>query len=426
MRASATPERVGIRVILSDRAVVTVIGLAFVLMVGTGLVLPVLPLYARSFGGGYGDAGVLVSAYAFARLAADLVGGMAIDRFGERLAAGSGLVLMSLSGLATGLAPSFALAVAFWAGAGIGSALVFAGMYSQLLRIVPEERMARTLSVFYGAFNVGVIVGGVVGGVVAHGLGLAAPLFVFAGASFVSATLYLRFLPRRRGGAAEDPPLTAQEAIVEREIAVPRHARGRIARVLRTPGFVMVIVANFAYVWIVVTIFDTLVPLFARDELGMSTVAIGAVFAVAIATEFVVLYPAGSLTDRKGRRYVLVPSLVALAAMTAVLGFSWTPVVLGAGMALLGVASGFAGVPPGAMLADVIPKEASGTAVGIFRFASDLGFTLGPLVAGFTASGLGFRSAFAVSAIPAVLALVLVARGPETLGRGAGTPGREY
>jgi MFS family permease len=100
---------------------------------------------------------------------------------------------------------------------------------------------------------------------------------------------------------------------------------------------------------------------------------------------------------------------------TAAVGFSSSPVVLGLLMALLGVASGFAGVPPGAMLADVIPSTSSGTAVGIFRFAGDLGFTLGPLVAGFAAAHLGFEAAFALAAVPAAVAFVAVARGRETL-----------
>ena len=295
------------REILSDRAVTTVIVLAFILMVGTGLVLPILPLYARSFGVSYGEAGLLISAYAGARLVADLAGGLAIDRFGERRTAASGLSLVALGTALTGLAPSFPFAVAFWAWAGVGSSLVFAGMYSHLLKLVPQEWMARTLSVFYGAFNLGVVFGGFAAGVIAKHLGLAAPLFFTAGVAGVSVVLYLRFLPERVQ-PVEPPPLSPQEAIRERDVAVvPHRARAKVARVLATPGFVMVIAANFAYMWMVVAIFDTLVPLFARDALEMSTIGIGAVFAVSLATEFVVLYPAGIVADRRGRKFVLVP-----------------------------------------------------------------------------------------------------------------------
>jgi AAHS family cis,cis-muconate transporter-like MFS transporter len=77
--------------------------------------------------------------------------------------------------------------------------------------------------------------------------------------------------------------------------------------------------------------------------------------------------------------------------------------------------SGTAGVPPGAMLSDVAPTQASGTAVGVLRFCGDLGFTLGPLLAGWSVPALGFRWAFALAAVPTVVALGLILRTPETL-----------
>jgi len=198
---------------------------------------------------------------------------------------------------------------------------------------------------------------------------------------------------------------------------VRRRGRSRLLEVLRTPGLGTVLVANFAYMWFVIAVFDTLVPLFASDELGMSTIGIGIVFAVALAAEFAVLYPAGSLADRRGRRFVLVPSLAFLALATAAVGFASSPVLLGVAMAVLGVASGFAGVPPGAMLSDVVEKGSSATAVGVFRFCGDLGFTLGPLVAGFAAAQLDFRGAFPLAVAPTLVALVLALRSTETLRR---------
>jgi MFS family permease len=401
------------RTILADRTVAVIVGLAFLILFGAGLVLPVLPLYARSFGVGYGQAGLLVASYSFARLACDLVGGVLVDRWGERASGAAGLALTTAGALCTALAPTFALALAFWASAGAGSAVVFAAMYSYLLKVVPKERMGRTLSVFYGAFNGGVIVGALLGGVVASRFGLASPLYFMAGASFLAMLLYVRMLPARGPGVAEPTPAHAGDEPGGGRLL--GRVGSRLARVARTPGFGMVMITNLAYLWMVAAIFDTLLPLFARDALGMSTLGIGLVFAVALAAEFLVLYPAGSLSDRRGRRYVLLPSLAALAIMTVAVGWTQGPLGLAAAVALLGIASGFAGVPPAAMLADVIPEHQSGTGVGIFRFSGDVGFTLGPLVAGFTAGTLGFEAAFAIAAIPTIAAFVLVARGQETL-----------
>jgi MFS family permease len=404
----------GIRAILSDRAVTAVVAVAFVLMFGAGIVLPILPLYARSFGVGYTATGILVSAYAGARLVVDLFAGAAVDRWGERRCAAVGLTLVAAASLLTGLAPVFTLAVVFWACAGAGSALVLAALFSHLLRVVPKERMARTLSIFYGAFNVGFIGGSLLAGIVAAALGLAAPLFLSAGLALGAAAIYLRFVPVA-SRAAEAPELTAGEVLVERDVAVTRRGRGGIADLLRLPGFVTVIVTNLAYLWIVAAVFDTLVPLFAKDELAMSTAAIGVIFSLALATEFVVLYPAGALADRHGRKIVLVPALAALAVVCASFGLAATPLALGLLMALSGFAFGFAGVPPAAMLADVVPEERSGTGVGVFRFCGDIGFMLGPLIAGSTATAFGFEAAFAIAVVPTVAALVLALQTKETL-----------
>jgi MFS family permease len=397
-------QRVGIGAILADRRVTTVILVVFFVMAGAGLVLPILPLFARSsFGVGYGAVGVLVSAYGLARLVFDLVAGPIVDRLGERVTAVSGLAVIALGSALTGIASGFAMAVAAWATAGVGSAIALAALYTRVLRVVPTTQMARTLGIFYGAFNAGFVAGGALSGLVADRFGLAGPLLANAAVVTVAAVLWLLMSPAGRAAPAGGSPPPG------------RDGGGNLARLLRTPGLVPVVVTNFAYLWMVAVVFDTLVPLFASDDLGMSTVAIGVVFAVALAAEFAVLYPAGSLADQRGRKPVLVPALAGLAVATAAVGWAPTPLLLGVLLAVLGVMSGAAGVPPGAMLSDVAPTQASGTAVGVFRFCGDLGFTLGPLLAGLAVPLVGFRWAFALAAIPTAVALTLIARTPETL-----------
>jgi DHA1 family multidrug resistance protein-like MFS transporter len=377
----------------------------FIVMAGAGLVLPVLPLFARSFGVGYGAVGLLVSAYGLARLVFDLAAGPIVDRLGERATAAGGLAVVAAGSALTGIASSFAMAVAAWAAAGAGSAIALAALYTRLLRVVPTQQMARTLGLFYGAFNTGFVAGGAASGLVAHRFGLAGPLLVNAVVVAVAVVLWLVLVAPARPG-----PAPAE--------GTPRPAAaegGNLARLLRTPGLVPVVVTNFAYLWMVAVVFDTLVPLFASDVLGLSTVGIGAVFAIALTAELVVLYPAGSVADQRGRKPVLVPSLAGLAVATAAVGLAPTPLLLGVVLGVLGVMSGAAGVPPGAMLSDVAPAQASGTAVGVFRFCGDLGFTLGPLLAGWAVPSVGFRWAFVLAAVPTAVALALILRTPETL-----------
>ncbi|MDP8955741.1 MAG: MFS transporter [Actinomycetota bacterium] len=423
MPAASVNEKAGLRLILSDPAVRVVILIVFVVMLGFGIIAPILPLYARSFGVSYQTASLLIAVFPFARLIFDPVAGPIIDRYGERRSAIVGVLIVGVSALLAGLAPTFLLAVLFRGAGGGGSAVFLAALYSYLLKVVPSERMARTLSVFYGSLNVGIIAGGPIGGFVAQTFGLASPLILYSGLCLVSAVLYVRFMrdaPGRTVADVGEPPSRGAEAI-----PLWRRLGRQIAVLLRTPAFATVLMLNVAFFWFVAGAYDTLVPLFAKEELGMSTVGVGVVFTIAVAAEFLVLYPTASVADRTGRKRVVLPSMAALAVLGAALGWAASPIALGVLMALVGLASGAVASTPAAMLSDVAPPEDSGTAVGIFRFAGDLGFVLGPLVGGIVAGQYGFKAGFVVMGIPAVVALVFALRTPETLKTDAAEGRRE-
>jgi MFS family permease len=113
----------------------------------------------------------------------------------------------------------------------------------------------------------------------------------------------------------------------------------------------------------------------------------------------------------------MLPSLAGLVVMMVLLGVSTSALMLTLLLAVLAIFSGFAGVPPAAMLSDIVPPEHSGRAVGAFRFCGDIGFFLGPLIAGASSKAFGFKTAFVIAAIPPAIALLLTARTGETLRR---------
>ena len=53
----------------------------------------------------------------------------------------------------------------------------------------------------------------------------------------------------------------------------------------------------------------------------------------------------------------------------------------------------------------------------MFRFAGDLGMTIGPLAVGLTTNALGFKAAFMIAVLPCFLALLALLRMRETLKR---------
>ncbi|HVM12538.1 MAG TPA: MFS transporter [Actinomycetota bacterium] len=402
-----------VRSVAADPAVRVGVGVTLVIMLGYGLIVPVLPLYARSFGVGKAEVGLLLSSFALMRLVFDLVAGPLVDRAGPRAVATGGAVVVALSGALSALAPSFGFLLAARAVGGAGSSLLFAAVMSHLLQAVPPGRMARTMSLYYASFLLGMVLGQPVGGLIASIAGLAAPLWFYAGACLVSAGVTMRFLADRgpRGVAEAETP---QEVLAGAEGGAPT-AWGRLRGLLRGRAFVAALVANAILFWVLGSVRLTLVPLFAGERLGLGAAQIGALLGVAAVAQFLLMWKAGSLADARGRRLVLLPSLIVVAIGTALLGWTASALTLGAVLAVLGAATGFSGVVPAAVVADVAPKRSSGTAVGAYRFAGDLGFVLGPFVAGGVAEAYGFRAAFVVIAVPVLVAVALVGRMPETL-----------
>jgi len=369
----------------------------FVIMLGYGILSPALPNYAHSFGVGYDSIGLLISAFSFTRLVADPFVGRFIDRYGERAMSTLGAVWVGVSSIAAAMAPTFPLLVILRGIGGIGSALFFASLLSFLLRSTPPNRTGRVMSVYYASFNIGFIVGGPLGGVVANLFGLASPLYIYGAACFLSALLFWKTI--RNPGRHES------------EVR-----KGGFRKLPWNRTFITVLVVNGVYLWMVGAIFSTLVPLFGTSEaVGLTLGGVGIGLGIATATELATLYPAGHATDHYGRRAVLIPALAGLALVTAAFGLVSTPVGFMIAMGFLGVASGYSGVPAAPMLSDVTPEEVKGSAVAVYRFVGDLGFVIGPLVAGWSAQAFGFGASFAINAIPAVIALGLVLSIRETM-----------
>jgi MFS family permease len=387
------PPKVTLRTILADGPVRTA-------MLGFGMVGPVLPLFARSFGVGYGAVAVMISAYALTRLVLDVVAGPLVKRMGERMSATAGVLVTGVAAGLTAAAPTFAFAVLAWGAAGAGSALLFTAMYSYLLKVVPAHRRARTFSVFWGSLSVSFIAGAPIGGALAR-IGLAVPLWVLAGLSLVAGWMFLRFL--------RNPPARATAADARRDGGTPHPLR----EMLRMRAFRAVLLINLGLFWLFAAL-NTIAPLFAQRNLGLGTVGISAALTVFVVTELAVLYPAGIASDRYGRKWLLVIGLLGLAITTAALGLTSEAVAFALLLGVGGVASGVAGVSPPAMLGDLTPEDRSAVSVAAYRFCGDLGYVVGPLLAGLTAQFVGFGAAFAVAALPTFLSALFLLPVPET------------
>jgi MFS family permease len=179
-----------------------------------------------------------------------------------------------------------------------------------------------------------------------------------------------------------------------------------LARLWRDHTFRFVCVLTFFLFAVRSGTMLNLMPLFAQEEMGLSETGIGMVQSLSSLGNLFVLWHAGRLLDRVGRRRVTLPGLWATTLVLLLFPWATTLLPLTAVSAAFGVTMGYLGPAPAAIIADLTPREASGAVVGLYRMAGDTGLLLGPVAIGWAAGRVGFASAFA--AVAGCIALVAI------------------
>lgn len=182
---------------------------------------------------------------------------------------------------------------------------------------------------------------------------------------------------------------------------------------LFTPAFVALLLAELAY-FTAGGMEIPLAPLFAARMLGADEVGVGiAVGALAITALF--LRPlAGRMSDRRGRRPLLIGGALLYAAATAAHAVAPDLSVMIGLRLVLGVAEAFFFVAGFAALADLAPPGRTGEALSFNSLSLYLGVALGPLIGQALLGVGGFTLAWLGAAALALLAAMLAWRIPET------------
>ncbi|HVL33353.1 MAG TPA: MFS transporter [Actinomycetota bacterium] len=152
---------------------------------------------------------------------------------------------------------------------------------------------------------------------------------------------------------------------------------------------------------------------FARE--GLSVAAVGALAAVYPAVWGVGQLGAGALSDRIGRKGLIVTGMlvqaVAIGSFAATRGFvPWF-----AGSALLGIGTAMVYPTLLAAISDVAEPRWRASAIGVYRFWRDAGFAVGAVLAGLVADAAGIETAiWLVAALTFTSGLVVHVRMYET------------
>lgn len=345
-------------------------------LIGFGIVIPVLPLYAEKLGTTAWQIGLLVGVYSFAQFLFSPIWGKLSDRLGRRP-----ILIVSVIGTALGfflmgaaptLAPALGIAVLPLlfasrildgiSGGNISTAQAY------IADITPPEERSKRMGLIGAAFGLGFMIGPAIGGIMSQ-YSLAAP-FYFAGVlAAANAILITIILPESLA------PEHRSDRQPKQSLAdVFRHSNGpALATVMATYFFSII---GFAMI-------TTLYALFNEKRFGMDAKQTGYVFA--LIGLIGVLIQGGMLRHLLKRMRetqlaaigaaILSLSLFALPFATSVKGLIVVSAFMAVGQSLItpilmGLGSRF------------VDKRWQGRAMGLMQSSGSLGRTIGPALAG--------------------------------------------
>lgn len=399
------------------REVAVLTGVAFCVALGFGILIPVLPVFARTFDVTALQASAVISAFALVRFITSPLAGLLVDRIGERWVMSSGLLIVAVSSAAAGFSQTYMQLIVLRSVGGLGSSMFTVSALALLLRVVDSDQRGRASGAFQGGFLLGGVAGPAVGGLVVA-WSIRAPFFVYAATLLMAAVVALAFLAKSR--------------LNELEHAVAKGEEGRLEQLreaLRDRAYQAAITVNLVTGFVVFGLRSSAVPLFVTEGLDRSASLAGIGFLVAAGLQAVLLLPAGRMADTQGRRKALlygtigtaIGMLVLTAADIATNGWG-TQAVAGTAlfllsMAIQGAAGAFLGSAPAAVVGDIMGGRRGGIVVATFQMMSDVGAIVGPLMAGLLVDLLDFDWAFAAGAVLSLVAVTFVVLMPETLNR---------
>jgi len=298
---------------MKNKPLASIFLIVFIDMLGFGLILPLLPYYAETFGASDTVIGLLVASYAAAQLVGAPILGRLSDRFGRRPILLLSLVGTLLGFLLLGFAKTLFILFAARILDGItGGNISVAQAY--ISDVTDAKNRAKGLGMIGAAFGLGFIIGPASGGLLSQ-WGYAVPAFVAAGLVAVNLVMVALWLP-------ESLPPEKRETAANKRPAVNFSA---LFVALKRPYIGPLLITRFFF-GLAFAIFQTIFALYALRRFNLGATDTG--FILTYVGVLSVVVQAG-LVGRLSQRFrddVLIFVSVGIMALS-LLGWALTPSV---------------------------------------------------------------------------------------------------
>lgn len=382
------------------REITVLVAASFFVAVGFGIVLPAIPVFARTFGVSNAAIGLIISMFAITRFASGLISGKLVDLFGERAVFSSGVFMVAIFVFLAGLSTSYNQLLFFRAAGGLGSSMFSVAAGSVIMRSVDDEHRGRAQSVYNGAFLLGGVSGPAIGGLLSL-ISLRAPFFAYSVMLLVSGAVAHFFLKGDKLGKRE------------KNLDVSAHTSIREALSMKPYRIALALV--FIINWVIFGLRASIMPIFVTEELRSTTAVVGYGFALGAIFQGALLMSGGRLSDSKGRKTASVIGASVGLVGVIILTLAVHPWMYLVAMSIIGIGGAYLSTTPSSIVGDII-RGRGGQVIAIFQMAGDAGMIVGPLIIGALSDMYSYRTAFAVSSFVFAIGVVLTTQIPETRG----------
>lgn len=381
------------------------------------MMVPSVPVIAQAFAVSPGTAAQTITALAFGRFVGMPISGMVLDRLGARTALFAGPAMACSAGLLAAFMPWFSLILALVFVIGVAESVwVIAREVAGIDLTRPEQR-GRVLSGFHGVNNLGLSLGPLFGGLITEALGFRAVFIAYAACAALSVLIGLSV---QSSPPALGAPATAASvkgwggrALLDRLRAM-RDLFHQIHPDLRATYVVLVFATFTSFLHRVTS--QSMLPLYGSSHLGLTPKEVGLLFTISGASVFAMIFPAGFVIDKIGRKWATVPSTGIPAVAFLLIPFSESFFQLAVLVSFLGIANGLSLGSLATSTYDVVPPSARGRLQAARRTIAEIGGVGAPLLGGFLADKFNPGVPFLAYAPLLVLSAILLAVvGRETL-----------
>lgn len=370
----------------------------FIDLVGFGLIIPVLPTYARELQASDTTVGFLMASYSMMQFLLTPFWGRLSDRVGRRPILLVSLFASCIGYMVWGFSNSLIMLFIARMVAGAGNANI-AVAQAYVSDVTAVEDRARGMGMVGAAFGLGFVLGPAIGGICA-GFGLAMVGFVAAAFSFIDFVLTFLFLP--------EPP-TRSKAASERFGNGPGFYWETIKDPQLKVSLAIFFIATFAFANM-----ETTLVLLTHDQFKFTTDMNSWMFTY---IGILIVLVQGGLIHRLTRKFG-EKKLIAVGLALSAVGLVLTPattniMVLGLALAFLAVGSGINNPSNQSMLSKLSPAERVGGVLGVGQSLSTFGRIVGPIVGAAAYQHLGHSAPYWIGTVAMAVALAMSCRLPD-------------